>query len=146
MINVFGAHCLGIAFLLTCYLPARVEEEGDDDQTCYASPTWSVFKLVCVAKMGTHGPYDKPLVEGGSCVPLLSWFASFVICGSRWILTVLLVVWVTARLGHCFTLSLLDFVLPCTCSTLPTVWYTALNSHLMFMKHVKSSMQALVAP
>ena len=133
-------------------LVARVLKEEDNDSTCYASPhprlpTWCMFTILCVAKRRADAhPCDKPLVEGGSCTPLLSWHVSCVICGRRWILTVLSPVWFRARLSHCLTPSWLDFALPRTCSALPAVRHVVLKGCLVFMKHGKTSMQALVAP
>lgn len=72
---MFEAHYLGIAFLLTCYLPARVEGEGGNDQTCCASPTWPVFKLICVAKMGHTRPFWQASGGWGQLYP-----SAFMVC------------------------------------------------------------------
>lgn len=142
----------GNCFSPNLLLVARVLREGENDSTCDTSPhtwlpTWCTFKLLCVAERGADAhPCDKPLVEGGSCTPLLSWCVSCVIGGGRWILTVLSLVWLRARLSHCLTSSWLDFVLPWTCSALPAVWHAVLNGCFTFVKQGKSSMQALVTP
>lgn len=121
----------GNCFSPNMLLVARVLGEGDSDslpRLCYASlylrlPTLCVFKLLCVGRRGADAyPCDKPVVEGGSCTPLLSWCVSCVSCGSRWILTVLSLVQLRARLSHCFTPSLLDFVLRCTWAAHSPEW------------------------